>query len=353
MSSRLVDPQTGQSLVMRLHLPTRERQEAETDTASRAPSPAETQPADPAPAEATQETEVIDKPSTGSPLIGGFNRFRKANMTNWAAALTYFGVLSLFPAIIAVVSLLGVIGQSATQPILDNIATVAPGPARDVLTNAITGVQSNGGASTVVFIISIAVAFWSASGYVSAFMDASNAVYGADESRSVFKRVPLRLIVTATIFTAIVLCAAAVVLTGGFADRAGDILGVGNTVVQVWDFAKIPVILLLVSFVFSVLYWAAPNVTHKRFKWITAGSIAALVIWLVASAAFGEYVVNFGSYNQTYGTLGGAIMFLVWLWITNIAILFGATLNAELEFRSGAVEVATAETTLRERLESQ
>jgi membrane protein len=271
-------------------------------------------------------------------------------MTNWAAALTYFGVLALFPAIIAVVSLLGVIGESATQPILDNISSLAPGPAQDILTNAITGVQENAGASTIVFIISLAIAFWSASGYVSAFMDASNAVYGADESRSIFKRIPLRLAVTGVIFTTVIVCAAAIVITGGFAERAGDVLGIGSTVIDVWDFAKIPVILLLVSLVFAILYWAAPNVSHAKFKWITPGSLAALGIWVAASAAFGVYVANFGSYNETYGTLGGAVMFLVWLWITNIAILFGAVLNAELEFRNDAVEVPAEETTLRERM---
>jgi membrane protein len=291
--------------------------------------------------------------SNRSTLIGAVNRFRKAGMTNWAAALTYFGVLSLFPAIIAIVSLLGVVGRSATQPILDNITTLAPGPARDVLTNAINGVQSNSGSSTIVFIVSIALAFWSASGYVSSFMEASNAVYGADENRSMVKRIPLRLMVTGVIFLAIILCAAAIVLTAGIADRAGDVLGIGNSVVQIWDFAKIPVVLLLVSFVFAVLYWAAPNVSHASFKWISPGSLAALVIWLIASALFGFYVANFGTYNQTYGTLGGAVMFLVWLWITNIAILFGAAINAEHEIRNHAVEVPAAETTLRERMAPQ
>jgi membrane protein len=271
-------------------------------------------------------------------LKGTYARFKKVGVTNWAAALTYYGVLALFPAIIAVVSILGLIGESATQPLLDNISTMGPGPAQEILTNAVTGVQS-GGSSGAVFAIGVALAIWAASGYVGAFMDASNAIYEVDETRSVFKKIPLRVAVTTTILTLVVLCSFALVLTGDIAQRAGDIFGVGSRAVDAWEIVKYPVVLALVAFLIGLLYWTAPNVSHAGFRWITAGSLLAVGIWVLASIAFAFYVANFGSYNQTYGTLGGAVIFLVWLWITNIAVLLGAALNAERELAASAIEL--------------
>jgi membrane protein len=123
----------------------------------------------------------------------------------------------------------------------------------------------------------------------------------------------------------------AVVVTGGLASQIGKLLGIGNTAVTIWDIAKWPVLILMVAFMFSILYWAAPNVRHPGFRWLTPGGVLAVIVWLAASALFAIYVANFGAYNKTYGTLGGVIAFLVWLWISNIAVLLGAELNAELE----------------------
>jgi membrane protein len=259
--------------------------------------------------------------------------FREDNLTDWAAALTYYSVLSIFPALIVLVSVLGLIGDSATDPLLDNIRELAPGPARDIATNAVQNLQSSRGSAGLLFVIGIAGALWSASGYVAAFMRASNAIYDIEEGRPIWKTLPVRVGLTVVLLVLVGISAFAVVLTGGLAKAAGDLVGLGSTAVTAWDLAKWPVLLLVVSFMFALLYWAAPNVRRAGFRWVSAGSVLAVLVWVAASAAFAFYVANFGSYNKTYGTLGGVIAFLVWLWISNVAVLLGAELNAELERR--------------------
>jgi membrane protein len=257
--------------------------------------------------------------------------FREDNLTDWAAALTYYAVLAIFPALIVIVSILGLIGESATQPLIDNLGKVAPGPAQEIFTNAITNLQENQGAAGLAFVIGLATALWSASGYTAAFMRASNAIYEIEEGRPVWKSLPVRVGVTLALVIGTVLCAVAVVFTGGLAEQAGNVIGLGDGAVTAWSIAKWPVLLLIVSFLFALLYWAAPNVKQPGFRWITAGGLFAVLVWVLASVAFAFYVANFGSYNKTYGTLGGVITFLVWLWVSNIAVLLGAEFNAELE----------------------
>jgi membrane protein len=263
--------------------------------------------------------------------------FSEDNLTDWAAALTYYGVLSLFPALIVLVSILGLIGEPATQPLIDNLGTVAPGPAQEIFTNAIENLQGSQGAAGVFFVIGLLGAVWAASGYIAAFMRASNVIYDMPEGRPIWKTLPVRVGLTVLLMVLTAVSAVAVTVTGGLAKEGGNLLGLGDTAVTVWGIAKWPVLLLLVSFMFAVLYWAAPNVKQPGFRWITPGSVLAVLGWVIASAAFAFYVANFGSYNETYGTLAGPVVFLVWLWISNIMILLGAELNAEL-VRSRAIE---------------
>jgi membrane protein len=269
--------------------------------------------------------------SWGGVLKRTFTEFQDDNLTDWAAALTYYGILSIFPALIVLVSVLGLIGTSATQPLLDNLGSVAPGPAKDIFTDAIKNLQGNGGASGVFFVIGLLAAIWAASGYVSAFMRASNAIYDIEEGRPIWKTLPVRVGLTVLLMVLTVISAVAVTLSGGLAQEVGGVVGVGDTAVQVWNIAKWPFLILFVSFMFAVLYWAAPNVKQPGFKWISPGSVLAVIGWIIASVAFAFYVANFGSYNKTYGALAGPIIFLVWLWISNIMILLGAEFNAELE----------------------
>ena len=259
--------------------------------------------------------------------------FREDNLTDWAAALTYYGVLAIFPALIVIVSLLGLLGKSATQPLIDNLGQVAPGPAQEIFTNAITNLQNASTAAGFAFVLGLAGALWSASGYTAAFMRASNAIYEVEEGRPIWKSLPVRVGVTLALMVGTVVTAVAVVFTGGLAQQAGNLLGLGDTAITVWSIAKWPVILLLVSLLFALLYWAAPNVKQPGFRWISPGGLFAVLIWVLASVAFAFYLANFGSYNQTYGALGGVISFLVWLWISNIAVLLGAEFNAEIERR--------------------
>jgi membrane protein len=257
--------------------------------------------------------------------------FKEDNLTDWAAALTYYGVLAIFPALIVLVSVLGLIGNSATQPLIDNLGKVAPGPAKEIFTSAIKNLQGSKGAAGVFFIVGLAGALWSASGYVAAFMRASNSIYDIEEGRPVWKTLPTRVVLTLVLLLLLAISAVAVTLTGGLAKEAGGVLGLSDTAVTVWNIAKWPVLLLVVSFMFALLYWAAPNVKHPKFRWVSPGGLLAVIGWVIASLAFAFYVANFGSYNKTYGTLGGLIVLLVWFWITNLAILFGHQLNAERE----------------------
>jgi membrane protein len=257
--------------------------------------------------------------------------FMEDNLTDWAAALTYYGVLSLFPALLVLVSALGLLGPSAIQPLIDNIGQIAPGPVRAILETAAASLQQAQGIAGITAIISLAVALWSASGYVAAFMRASNAIYDVPEGRPIWKTVPIRIGVTVVVGVLLVLSAVIVILTGEVAEQLGRALGLESVLVTAWSIVKWPVLVVLVSLMFAILYWASPNARQGGFRWVSPGGLVAVLLWIVASAGFAVYVANFASYNKTYGTLAGVIVFLVWLWISNLAILFGAEVDAELE----------------------
>jgi membrane protein len=273
----------------------------------------------------------LPKQSWPSVLKRTLKQFSEDQLTTWAAALTYYAILSIFPALLALVSILGLIGPSAIQPLIDNLSTVAPGPAKEILTNTLESLQKGSGASGLAFVIGLAAAIWSASGYISAFMDAANNVWDAPEGRPIWKKIPLRLALTIVMLVLLAASAMMVVFTGPVAQKAGDIIGLGSTFLTVWGIAKWPLLLLIVSFMISLLYYLAPNVKQPGFPWVTPGGVLAVLLWIAASALFAFYVANFASYNKTYGSLGGIIIFLIWLWITNIVILLGAEFNAEME----------------------
>ena len=228
--------------------------------------------------------------------------FSKDKLPHWAAALTYYGILSIFPALLALISILGLIGSSAIQPLLDNLGSVAPGPAKDIMTGALEGLQRDRGGASILFIAGLLGAIWSASGYVAAFMDASDSIYEVKE-RPIWKKLPLRLAITIVMLVLLAVSAVAVVLTGPLAKQVGNLIGVGASAVRVWDIAKWPILLLIVAMMFAILYYAAPNVRQRGLGAVMPGGILAVVLWIVASAGFAFYVANFGSYNKTYGCL--------------------------------------------------
>lgn len=259
--------------------------------------------------------------------------FQEDNLTDWAAALTYYGLLSLFPALIAMVSLIGLVGdpKSTTESLTEIISEIGPASAAEAFKGPVESITKDSGTAGIAFVLGIALSLWSASGYTGAFMRASNVIYETPEGRPFWKLRPLQLLVTFVMIVLLTLLAVSLVLTGPIVEAVAGPLGIGSTAVDVWNVAKWPAMALVFLLMLAVLYWASPNVRLRGFKWVTPGSLVAIVVWILASALFGFFVANFGSYDKTYGTLGGLIALLVWFWISNLAILFGHQLNAERE----------------------
>ncbi len=256
--------------------------------------------------------------------------FTKDQCTDLAAALTYYAVLALFPAMIAVLSLVGLVGQGPkTAQTINDVLTQA-GLSSKTLSDTITQLASTSGAG-LALVLGLITALWSASGYVGSFGRAMNRIYEVSEGRPIWKLRPVVLLVTLITVVLAAAIALGLVVTGPAAEAVGNAIGLGSTAVLVWNIAKWPVMLLVVVFIVALLYYATPNVKQPKFRWISIGAALAIVVWVVASAAFGFYVANFSSYNKTYGSLAGVIVFLLWLWLTNLALLFGAELDAELE----------------------
>jgi membrane protein len=274
-------------------------------------------------------TGADGKPTTGGTLKRTLKEFSEDNLTDWAAALTYYGVLALFPALLAMLSIVGLLGDPAT--LTDALTAVVPGAAADTITPVIEQIAGNSSTAGFGLILGVAGAIWSASGYVGAFTRAANVVYETPEGRKIWKLKPLQLLVTLIGILFAVVIVAAVVLSGPVVEAVGRAVGLGDTALTVWNVAKWPVIVVLVALMIAVLYYSTPNVRLRGFKWVSPGAAVALLVWGVASALFAFYVANFGSYNKTYGALAGVIIFLVWFWLTNLALLFGIELDAEIE----------------------
>lgn len=274
----------------------------------------------------------LSKPSWKYVLRRTIREFSRDQCTDLAAALTYYAVLSLFPALLVVVSLLGVFGQgqATVDTVLGMVEDLGPSSAVDTLRGPIEQLVSTPTAGFAL-VIGVLGALWSASGYVGAFGRALNRVYEIEEGRPVWKLRPLMLVITAVALVAAGATALMLVISGPVARTIGDVIGLGDTAVTVWNIVKWPVMLALVVMIVAVLYYATPNVAQPKFRWVSLGSVIAILVWIVASVGFAFYVSNFGSYNKTYGSLAGAVIFLLWLWITNLALLFGAEFDAEME----------------------
>ncbi|WP_051804263.1 YihY/virulence factor BrkB family protein [Streptomyces griseus] len=263
-------------------------------------------------------------------LKGSVREFTEDELMDRAAALTYYGVLALFPALLALVSLLGVGGRRTTDRVTESLRELAPGPARDVLEQALQTLSGNTGTGALMAGLGFLVALWSASGYVGAFMRAANHVHDVPEGRPLWKLLPIQLGMTAALMVMAAAGALLLVLSGDAARWAGDALGLGDTALTIWSVARWPALLLLAVAMIALLYWGSPNAKGRGWRWITPGSVLALLIWMAASAGFAVYVSSFASYNRVYGTMAGVVVFLVWLWIGNLAVLLGLEFDAEL-----------------------
>ena len=290
----------------------------------------------------THRGDRADPPDKPTDLGGGsklavlkrtVREFKEDNLTDWAAALTYYGLLALFPALIAMVSLIGIFGdpKSTTESLTEIITEIGPESAAETFSGPIESLASDQKAAGFAFVLGLVAAIWSASAYVGAFMRASNVIYETPEGRPFWKLRPLQIAVTLLLVTMMALLLLGLVLTGPVVSAVAEPIGIGGTAVDVWNVAKWPVMAAIFITMVSVLYYASPNVKLRGFHWVTPGSLVAIVAWAVASALFAFYVSNFGSYDKTYGTLGGLVALLVWLWISNLAILFGHQLNSERE----------------------
>lgn len=261
-----------------------------------------------------------------------FREFGKDQCTDLAAALTYYGVLAIAPALLAIVSLLGFVSdpERAVERILSLVEDIAPGGATDTLQPILENL-TQAPAAGLALVVGLVTALWSASGYVAAFSRGMNRVYEIDEGRPVWKLRPVLLVVTLVLVVIAVVVVVALALSGGIARSVGEAIGLSDAAVTIWNIAKWPVVLVLVALAIAILYHSTPNVKQPKFRWVSVGALVAIVVWVLASLAFAFYVANFGSYNETYGSLAGVIIALLWLWITNLALLFGAELDAELE----------------------
>jgi membrane protein len=273
----------------------------------------------------------LTKPSWKFILRKTIREFSDDQCTDLAAALTYYAVLALFPALLALVSLLGLVGQQGkTEELINVLSDMGAGSVADTIRAPLQQLTQTSAAG-IGLIIGIAGALWSASGYVGAFGRAMNRVYEIKEGRPFWKLRPLMIVITLATVILAGLVAIGLVVSGPLARAIGDAIGLGETAVTVWNIVKWPVLLLLAALVVAILYYATPNVKQPKFRWISVGAAIAIVTWVVASALFGIYVSQFSNYNKTYGSLAGVIIFLLWLWITNLALLFGAEVDAEME----------------------
>ena len=278
------------------------------------------------------EISEISKPSWIYVVKKTYREFSADQATDLAAALTYYGVLAIFPALLAFVSLVGLFGDPAetTDALLDLLGGLVPSTTLEAVRGPIENLATSPAAG-FTFITGVVGALWSASGYVGAFSRAMNRIYSIQEGRPFWKLRPVTLAVTVLAIVIAVLAALLITLSGPVAEEIGAALGIGDTAVLIWNIAKWPLLAFLVVLLVAVLYYATPNVKQPKFRWMSFGALFALIVWVVASAGFAFYVSNFSSYNETYGSIGGVIVFLLWVWISNLALLFGAELDAELE----------------------
>ena len=260
--------------------------------------------------------------------------FQRDQCTDQAAALTYYSVLSVFPALLALLSLLGVFGRG--EETVDQLLTLLRDLGQDQVADQLQGpieAMVGGSGAGLALVLGIATALFSASAYVGAFGRALNRVYGVDEGRPIWKLRPLMVVVTLGLVVMAALVLVGLVVSGPVADAVGQAIGLQEQTVTVWSWLKYPLILVIVMAMVAVLYHVTPNVRQPRFRWLSPGAVLAIVAWVLASVGFGLYVSTFGKYGEgsAYGSLGSIVVFLLWLWITNLALLLGAELDAELE----------------------
>jgi len=280
-------------------------------------------------------------------LVRAARGFVKDHCSDWAASLTYYGVLAMFPSAIVVVALVNLVseGERTVGTVVGLLRDMGAGAIveNQAVVDAIHNVVGQKSAAGVLLSFGLVTAVWSASGYVAAFTRASNAIYGVEEGRPFYRLRPLQVLLTMVALVLLAVVALMLIVSGPVTEAVGDRLGLGDVPRVLWTVAKWPVLLLIAMLLLAMLFWIAPNVRQPRFRWLTVGGFVTLLATGLASFGFGLYVANFGSYDRTYGSLGAVIAFLVWLFLVNGAVLLGVEVNAEVqrgrELQAGAAEV--------------
>ena len=275
----------------------------------------------------------LTRPSWSYVLRRSVYEFGRDQCTDSAAVMTFFAVLSIFPGLLTVVSLLGVVGraEATTATLLrlldefgvpEGAVSVLEGPISEL-----TGFPAAG----LALVTGLIGALWTASGYVRAFGRSMNRIYEVEEGRPVWRLYPAMIGVTLSLVILVVGMILLLLLSGPVAERLGGMVGLGGTALRLWNAARIPVLLTLLAFMVALLYYATPNIRQPRFRWLSIGSAIAIVVMAAATTGFSFYVTHFNDYNATYGAIGGVLVLLLWIWIMNIVLLAGAEFNAETE----------------------
>jgi len=304
---------------------------ADDPLVARLRTPAPEQDAEASPG-AEVDDDSFDKRSVGYVVRKSVREFRDDGGTDMAASLTYYGVLSIFPGLLALLALLGIFGQGqkSVNAVLDVLRPLVSTHTLNTIHDPLVRL-AHSDAATATFAVGIIGALWSASSWVRAFSRAMNRIYEVEEGRPFWRLYPMTYLVTVV---TVVLSAVVLVILGAsgpVARSLGDKLGLGSQAVDVWNWAKWPVLIVIVVLIIAILYHFTPNVKLPKFRLLSVGAFVALFVWVVASAGFAVYVANFGSYDRTYGSVAGVVIFLLWLWLTNVAVIFGAELDSELE----------------------
>lgn len=248
-----------------------------------------------------------------------------------AASLTYYGILAIFPGLLVLVATVGLLGGPAIRSLVEGFGDMTFGPTQQIIADSTASLANNRKQAGIAAIAGLVIALWSATGYVGAYMRAANSIHEVRELRPLWKLVPLRIFITAITGLVLAVSAFAIVFSGRLALLVGRLFGVADERMKAFDVAKWPLLVAVFIMLLALLYWVSPQGRAGGFRWITPGSVLATVVWLLASSGFAFYVTQFDSFNRTYGTLGGVIIFLVWMWLTNVAVLLGADFDAELQ----------------------
>ena len=259
--------------------------------------------------------------------------FYDNQMTHHAAALTYYGLMSLFPALLVAVSLLGLLGQypETYDAIIGAIREVSPDATIDTFDSALRTALEHKGSAAVAFVVGLLVALYGTTGVLEAARRALNVAFEVENGRSFLQRKATDIVSSVVLMVLVLITLVLVFVGGGFAEAVFDLIGLGSTAEEVWAVARWPAAVATAMLVFSWVYYVTPDVEQRSFRWVTPGAAVGVAIWMLASAAFAFYLANLNDLNATYGSFGAALVLIFWLWLSNVAMLFGAQLNAEIE----------------------